>query len=92
MKRPLMERIKCRSFLELSHLEKLELIRGIRELRATANEEAKRKKGRLTKTARKNKAKKAKKTGRKPTSKAKVISQAAKLSPAELQKLLDIYG
>ena len=88
MTRPLMERIKVHPFLDMVEEEQLQLIIKIRKERASAH---------AAELANAKKPKKRKAAARKKTAKPKklnkdaAIKKASKLSPAELQALLELY-
>ena len=80
----LMERIYCKSFLEMSYLEQSHLIEKVRTIRTSALNSAKVNSNRITKSAIKNIAKHSgkKKMMKDPTKKAK--EALAKLSPEQI--------
>lgn len=81
---PLMDRIYCRSFLEMSYPEQAKLIDKVRQIRIISLNEAKASSKRVTKSAIKNIAKNKgkRKMMKDPTKKAKAA--LAKLSPEQI--------
>lgn len=82
---PLMERIYCETFLQMSYPKQLELIEKVRTIRSSALNAAKVSSKRITKSAMKNIAKG--KTGRKrkPKDPAKAANAAlSKLTPEQI--------
>ena len=86
----LMSRVPITPFAALDAAERTELLRGIRALRATANEEAK-SRGKMTRSAQRNRAKRG--TKAKPVmSEAKLQEALAALPPEQLAALKAIYS
>lgn len=84
---PLMDRIYCKSFLEMSYTEQLALIEKTRTIRSSALNAAKVSSKKITKSAMKNIAKGKKKDGRKKTVKdpANAATKALdKLTPEQI--------
>lgn len=83
----LMSRIKITPFHTYSYEEKINLVTKLQALRTNSLEEARIKKGGMTKSAYKNK----KKAGKSVMTKTKAIKELNKLSKSELKKLLEMY-
>ena len=78
----LMDRIYCRSFLDMPYLEQVQLIEKIRAIRSSALNSAKISANRITKSAIKNISKNAKKGG-----KRKMLKDPTKAAHEALSKL-----
>ena len=85
----LMDRIKIKDFLSYTGAEKLCFITKLRMLRTNALEEARNKKGKLTKSAKKNLRKRGKKVS---DPKAAALRALASLSPKQLANIKEIFG
>lgn len=81
----LMDRIYCKSFLEMSYVERGRLIDELRVIRSSALNEAKVSSKKMTKSAMKNISKKSKRKPRRPKDPTKAATAALKkLSPQQI--------